>query len=230
MSSRRTGDAKPPLLLVEDDAQLGPLIEQVLAEQYTVTRVTDGREALVSALGSNADSGFAVMVIDRRLPGLDGLSLVAALRQRRVTAPILLLTALGTTDDKVAGLDAGANDYLVKPFEFEELLARLRALLRTYTGADPSYVIGQWTFFPESMIIQSPYLGRILLSGREASLMRLLADSPNRTFTRSQILTAVFRSDEQPNTVDTYVHYIRRKTDRDIITTVRGQGYRLGQL
>lgn len=214
------------VLLIEDDPQLGPLIEQVLAEVYDVTRVADGEAGLATGLAGDFDA----FVVDRRLPGLDGADVVTTLRERRVVAPILMLTALGTVRDRVDGLDAGANDYLVKPFEFDELLARLRALTRTFSGEGTEIVIGGWRFHPESRAVYSPYEGRILLTEREAALLRLLAENPLRTFSRRQILAAVFEADEQDGTVDTYVHYLRRKTDPDIVTTVRGQGYRLGQL
>jgi len=217
---------QPRLLLIEDDPQLGPLIEQVLAEHYAVARVVDGDAGLEAGLTDE----FDVIVVDRRLPGRDGIEIVEALRARRIVTPILMLTALGAVADRVNGLDAGANDYLVKPFEFDELLARLRALLRTFTGEGPSLSIGAWEFYPESRCIYSPYDGRIQLTVRESALLRLLAESPLRTFGRNAILRAVFESDEQPGTVDTYVHYVRRKTDKDIIATVRGEGYRLGQL
>jgi two-component system, OmpR family, response regulator len=217
---------RPRLLLIEDDPQLGPLIEQVLAEYYDVVREVDGDAGLDAGLSD----GFDVMVVDRRLPGRDGIEVVESLRERRIVTPILMLTALGTVADRVNGLDAGANDYLVKPFEFDELLARLRALLRTFTGEGPSLSIGAWEFFAESRCIYSPYDGRIQLTVRESALLRLLAENPLRTFSRNAILRAVFESDEQPGTVDTYVHYVRRKTDKDIIATVRGEGYRLGQL
>ena len=169
------------------------------------------------------------IVVDRRLPGLDGASVVRSLRSGRVVSPILMLTALGAVHDRVEGLDAGANDYLVKPFEFDELLARLRALTRTFTGEGREIPIGEWRLYPDSRCVYSPYDGRIQLTERESALLRLFADHPLRTFTRAQILEAVFQADEQPGTVDTYVHYLRRKTDQDIITTVRGEGYRLGQ-
>lgn len=214
------------VLLIEDDPRLGPLIEQVLTEVYEVTRVEDGDAGLAAGLAGDFDA----LVVDRRLPGLDGAEVVTALRERRVVAPILMLTALGTVRDRVDGLDAGANDYLVKPFEFDELLARLRALTRVFTGEGAELPIGEWRFHPESRAIYSPYDGRILLTERENALLRLLAENPLRTFSRRQILEAVFAADEQDGTVDTYVHYVRRKTDPDIISTVRGQGYRLGQL
>ncbi|MEO7122378.1 MAG: response regulator, partial [Lacisediminihabitans sp.] len=110
---------QPRLLLIEDDPQLGPLIEQVLSESYTVTLKADGHSGVVAGLNGDYD----VMIIDRRLPSLDGLGVIEMLRRKRITTPILILTALGTVPDKVRGLDAGANDYLVKPFEFDELLA-----------------------------------------------------------------------------------------------------------
>jgi len=212
-------------LLVEDDPRLGPLIEDVLAETYDVVRVVDGASGLERGLAG----AFDVIVVDRRLPGLDGVSLVRSLRLGRVVAPILMLTALGAVQDRVEGLDAGANDYLVKPFEFDELLARLRALTRSFTGEGRELPIGEWRLYPDSRCVYSPYDGRIQLTERESALLRLFADNPLRTFSRAQILEAVFGGDEQPGTVDTYVHYLRRKTDAHIITTVRGEGYRLGQ-
>ncbi|KFF60116.1 response regulator [Cryobacterium sp. MLB-32] len=215
----------PRLLLIEDDPQLGPLIKQVLTEVYDVTLIADGPEGLHAGL----TGGFEVMVIDRRLPGLDGLSVIETLRGKLITTPILLLTALGTTRDKVDGLDVGANDYLVKPFEFEELLARLRAVRRVFTGEGRSVAVGDWEYHPDSRTIYSPYDGRVLLTAKENELLRLLADSPQRTFSRLEILNAVFSVADTAGTVDTYVHYLRRKTDTDMVLTVRGHGYRLGQ-
>ena len=214
------------VLLVEDDQRLGPLIEQVLAETYEVTLIADGDAGLRAGL----DGTFDAIVVDRRLPGTDGVTIVETLRARRVVTPILMLTALGGLADRVGGLDAGANDYLVKPFEFDELLARLRAITRTFTGEGPVVAVGDWQFYPESRCIYSPYDGRIQLTARETALLRLLAENPLRTFSRRQILSEVFENDEQPGTVDTYVHYVRRKTDKDLISTVRGEGYRLGAL
>ena len=214
------------LLLIEDDPALGPLIEEVLSEVYDVVRRVDGREGLIAGL----DLDFDVMVIDRRLPSLDGLSIVDALRRGRITVPILLLTALGTVGDRVDGLDTGADDYLVKPFEFDELLARLRALTRTFSSSGALLAVGAWSFSPAERILVSPYDGRVTLSDREAALLTLLAENPERTFTREHILRTVFPDGEQTGTVDTYVHYLRKKTEKDIVLTVRNRGYRLGTL
>ncbi|MCU1425728.1 MAG: Response regulator, partial [Microbacteriaceae bacterium] len=199
---------RPRLLLVEDDPQLGPMVAQVLAEVYDVTLIDDGAEGLAAGVSSE----YEVMVIDRRLPSLDGLSVVDGLRRKLVTTPILLLTALGTVRDRVDGLDTGANDYLVKPFEFDELFARLRAIRRVFTGEGRSLIVGGWAYYPDSRTIYSPYDGRILLTVKENELLRLLAEAPQRTFSRQQILAAVFSADDTAGTVDTYVHYLRRKT------------------
>lgn len=212
------------LLLVEDDPRLGPLVADVLGESWDVTLATDGTSALRLA----AERYFDVMVVDRRLPDVEGTEVVATLRARRISTPVLMLTALGEVRDRVSGLDAGANDYLVKPFDLDELEARLRALTRDYSGSGEPVEIGSWVFSPDDNSIHSPYTGRVLLTEKESALLRLLASDPARTFTRRHLLTAVFDRGEQLGTVDTYVHYIRRKTDRDVVATVRGVGYRLG--
>lgn len=220
------GETRPRLLLVEDDPQLGPIMARVLDEVYEVTLIPDGSAGLDAA----QEELFDVMVVDRRLPSMDGISIVESLRSSGATTPMLILTALGTVQDKVRGLDAGANDYLVKPFEFDELFARLRAIRRVGTGEGPFVRIGGWEFYPDSRAVYSPYDGRTILTDRETELLKLFAVNPQRTFSRADILRAVFSADDTPGTVDTYVHYLRRKTDPDIVTTVRGRGYRLGML
>jgi two-component system response regulator QseB len=212
------------LLLVEDDPRLGPLVADMLGDDWDVSLVADGEEALRIA----DEQLFDVMVVDRRLPGIDGTEVVAELRRRRNGTPVLMLTALGELSDKVSGLDAGANDYLVKPFEYDELAARLRALTRNFRSEGDPISIGDWTFYPDTASVYSPYSGRILLTEKENSLLRLLANEPTTAFSRPHLLSAVFDKGEQLGTVDTYVHYIRRKTDRDLIATVRGVGYRIG--
>jgi len=217
---------RPRLLLAEDDPSLGPIMARVLDEVYEVTLMPDGADALSTA----ADGSYDVMIVDRRLPTMDGISIVETLRRSGTTTPILILTSLGTIQDKVRGLDAGANDYLVKPFEFDELFARLRAIRRVSAGEGPFLRIGSLEFYPESRAVYSPYDGRVILTERECDLLKLLAVNPQRTFTRADILHAVFSANDTPGTVDTYVHYLRRKTEPDIVTTVRGRGYRLGML
>lgn len=220
MAEFSTTADRPRLLLVEDDPQLGPVMSQVLDEVYEVTLVADGGDALELA-GSRV---FDVMVVDRRLPTVDGVTVVETLRRAGTNIPMLILTALGTVQDKVRGLDAGANDYLVKPFEFDELFARLRAIRRVGNGEGPFIRIGDWEFYPDSRTVYSPYDGRIVLTDRESALLKLLAVNPQRTFARGDILRVVFSADDTPGTVDTYVHYLRRKTDPSIVQTVRGRG------
>ena len=126
-----TADARPSLLLVEDDAVLGPLIAELLETDYRIRLAVNGQDGLHLALTQAWD----VMVIDRGLPVMDGVTLITALRAKGISTPILILTALGDTDEKVRGLDAGANDYVTKPFDAGELAARLRALTRTFAPA-----------------------------------------------------------------------------------------------
>jgi two-component system response regulator QseB len=219
-------DPRPRLLLVEDDPALGPIVADVLAEAWRVDLVADGRRGLdVARTGVHA-----VLVVDRRLPGLDGTALVATLRREHVTTPVLMLTALGSTADRVEGLDLGADDYLVKPFEFDELFARLRALTRSFASHEPWLDVGAGRGFPDSRIVVTPWSSRVVLSDREAGLLAALAERPDHTFDRAELLAAVFPRGEQLGTVDTYVSYLRRKLDRDVVLTVRGRGYRIGAL
>jgi two-component system response regulator QseB len=198
--------AAPRLLYVEDDRVIAEMTIEVLSETYEVTPVTDGRHALERALSER----FDVMVIDRRLPDLDGASLVASVRTARITTPILLLTALGAVADRVDGLDAGANDYLVKPFDFDELLARLRALVRGHPCGGRRE-IGEWAFLPDADVAYGP-AASASRSPHGVAPALLLSESPEHVFSRQEILRAVFTSDDALSSVDTYVHYIRRKT------------------
>jgi two-component system response regulator QseB len=223
--ARAAGRSRPPLLLVEDDPELGPLVAEELGEDYRVVLVRDGLEGLAAARTGD----FEVVVLDRRLPGADGVEVVRALRAAGVATPVLLLTALGAVGDRVEGLDAGADDYLVKPFDFAELAARLRALRRVHGEEEAVVYIGDWEFRPASRLINSPYEGRRVLTETEAHLLSLLVQHADETLTRERILREVFPSGDSVGTVDTYVHYLRRKTERDIITTVRGRGYRIGR-
>jgi len=212
------------LLFIEDDPAIAEMVIEVLGEFYDVDHAATGEDGLEQALHNHYD----VMVIDRRLPGMDGVAVIQAVRRAGITTPILMLTALGAIGDRVSGLDGGANDYLTKPFDFEELLARLRALRRGFAAETGKTYIGEWLFVPETQSLYDPYGDRISLTVTESALLALLAESPEHIFSRPEILSAIFSPSDTPGTVDTYVHYIRRKTDRHLIETVRSQGYRLG--
>jgi len=215
---------RPRLLYVEDDLRIARMTIEVLNEVYEVDHVVDARDGLEHALRNPYDA----MVIDRRLPGDDGLALVEAVRTARITTPILVLTALSAIPDRVEGLDAGANDYLAKPFDHEELLARLRALRRGYRAEGRRRQLGDWVFVPDSRAVYSPWGGRIALTATESALLDLLSGSPEHVFSREEIIRGVFPSADAENSVDTYVHYVRRKTTPELIETVRGRGYRVG--
>lgn len=219
----------PALLLVEDDPVLGPLIAELLEPDFTVRLAANGQEGLHLGLTQPWDA----MVIDRGLPVMDGISVISALRAKGIGTPILILTALGDTEEKVRGLDAGANDYLTKPFDGGELAARLRALTRTYgqpAGEGPAGAvgIGTWEFHPASRAVRSLYGGTVSLTAKETELLAALAAEPDRVFTRDELLAAHFQETDQPGVIDTYVHHLRRKIDRSVIRTVHGVGYQIG--
>ncbi len=215
---------RPRLLYVEDDPVIAGMTADVLREVYEVVHESDGARARDRALREHFDA----MVIDRRLPGIDGIALVEAIRTARITTPVLMLTALGAVADRVDGLDSGANDYLVKPFDFDELHARLRALLRGYRADGRRRDVAGWTFVAASRAVYGPGGERVALTATETRLLALLTESPEHVFSREEILAAVFASEDAVSSVDTYVHYVRRKTAAEVIETVRGRGYRAG--
>ncbi|RKR29929.1 response regulator transcription factor [Arthrobacter oryzae] len=215
---------RPSLLLVEDDAVLGPLIAELLDPDYRVRLVTDGQDGLHLGLTEAWD----VMVIDRGLPVMDGISLIAALRAKGITAPILILTALGDAQEKVRGLDAGANDYVTKPFDAGELAARLRALTRTFAPVPAALTIGNWELDPALRSVRSVYGHSVQLTAKEGQLLAALAAEPGRVFTRDELLAAHFHASDQPGVIDTYVHHLRRKISKAVIRTVHGVGYQIG--
>lgn len=212
------------VLMVEDDRQLGLLTVELLGKDFAVTLATDGQRGLHLALTRPWD----VLVIDRGLPLLEGTALIAALRRNHVATPVLVLTARGSTQDKIDGLEAGANDYLVKPFDAAELAARLRALTRRYDTPPQRIALGGWDFDPAARIMVSSYGNRVPLSPREAGLLELLAGAPDRVFSRPELLAAAFDGTGGSSVVDTYVHYLRKKFGRSVIHTVHGTGYQIG--
>lgn len=213
------------LLLVEDDRELAGLLLRVLAaEGYDVTHAPDGHTALHLGLTRS----FDVLVVDRGLPAVEGLDLIARLRGKGMRAPVLVMSARGSVEDRIEGLDAGAEDYLPKPFEVGELLARLRALLRRHGGQAPVISLGARQLDLATRTVTGGGAPEVELSEREAALLALLAGRPTQVFSRQDLLERVFSDAESESVVDTYVHYCRRKLGRSIIRTVRGLGYRFG--
>ncbi|WP_433616354.1 response regulator transcription factor [Dactylosporangium sp. CA-139114] len=217
----------PRLLVVEDDEELGEMVAEALVDEgYVVDRARDGQRGLHLGLTRPYD----VMVIDRLLPALDGLDLVARLRSRSVPARALMLTALGTVGDRVAGLDAGADDYLVKPFDLDELSARIRALVRRTPAPAGSLRVGGGRLDLVTRDAVLPDGTRVALSAREFELLRVLASRARAVHPRAELRRLVFDEAAAASIVDTYVYYLRRKLGRPVVRTVHGLGYRLGTL
>ncbi len=216
----------PRLLLVEDDPELAAMLTELLgSEGYVVLVAADGQRGLHLGLTRELD----VMVLDRGLPAIDGLDVLARLRARGRTTPALVLSAQGNPRDRVEGLDAGAEDYLAKPFDLDELLARLRALLRRHGDHADDLSLPGGTFHLESRSVHLDDGTEIALSEREGMLLGVLARNPRRVFSRDELLGSVFEAAEDAGVVDTYVHYLRRKLGRGMVETVRGLGYRMGR-
>jgi DNA-binding response OmpR family regulator len=216
------------VLIVEDDTSVARFIKQALSEAGYVAEVAeDGTAGL--ALGRTGQ--FELILLDVMLEGLDGFEVCRRLRDAGVRTPIMMLTARDLLEDKVHGLDSGADDYLVKPFKVAELLARARALLRRPGGGPALVQVGDLTHDPATRHVTRG--GRpITLSGTEYTLLEYLMRNERRTLTRSMILQHVWHYDFEGNdkVLDVYVSYLRRKLDDgrpSIIQTVRGVGYRL---
>jgi DNA-binding response OmpR family regulator len=218
------------ILVVEDEARLARLISRVLKDEgYAAETVGDGRTALARALAEP----FDLLIVDWMLPDLDGIQVVRRLRAAEVSVPILMLTARGQIEDRVTGLDAGADDYLPKPFALTELLARVRALSRwprEEKKTDSVLGAGDVSLDPARHAV---WRGeeRVDLSAKEFALLATLIQRPKQVFTRSVLLDMVWGGpdDTYGNVVDLYVSYLRKKLDRDgepsHIRTVRGVGY-----
>jgi len=218
-------DGRPRLLLVEDERELGEMLVRLLeAEGFDVDVALDGQVGLHLGLTRRYD----LLLVDRGLPAVEGLDLLGRLRSRGVTARALVLTARGSVADRVDGLDAGADDYLTKPFAVEELLARLRALGRRHEDRAEALQLGQRTLDLASRTVTGGRGPVVELTDREADLLAVLARRPCRVFTREELLGLVFGGAGAPAVVDTYVHYLRRKLGRGVVRTVRGLGYRIG--
>lgn len=212
------------ILLVEDDAALGEGIRTALKpEGYTVDWLQDGAAAL-HALGCES---FDLCVLDLGLPRLDGLGVLQRLRAQGNPLPVLVLTARDATSERIAGLDAGADDYLVKPFDVAELKARLRALLRrSFNRPQPVLEYRGICLDPQSQAVS--YQGRdIALARKEFLLLHELLAQPGRVLTRDRLQQALYGWDEEveSNALEVHVHHLRRKFFPELIRTVRGVGY-----
>jgi two-component system OmpR family response regulator len=217
------------LLIVEDDREGAGYLKRALGEAgHTVDHIADGREGLLLA----ASEPYDVMVLDRMLPSMDGLAILRTLRASGVKTPVLLLTALGGIDDRVEGLEAGGDDYLVKPFAFAELLARINALARRPPPQEAPTVL-QVADLRMDLLARtvSRRATRIDLQPREFQLLEYLMRHAGRVVTRTMLLESVwdFHFDPKTNIVETHVSRLRGKIDRgygrELIHTVRGAGY-----
>ncbi len=216
------------LLLVEDDSMIGEAARQGLRhEGHTVDWVRDGTQAEAAVAGSEYD----LVLLDLGLPRRDGLSILKSWRARAVKVPVLIITARDAVSDRVVGLDAGADDYLVKPFDLDELTARVRAVLRRRAGRAESTVrVGELEIDASSRRVR--WKGKeVALSAREYALLEALADRPGAYLTRAQLEDRLYGWDEEvaSNTVEVHIHGLRRKLDASLIRNVRGLGYALAK-
>ena len=219
------------VLIVEDDPSVLRFLTQTVREAgYAPQECNDGQEALQKA----AAQSFDLILLDWMLPGADGVEVCRRLRATDNATPVLMLTARDALEDKIAGLDAGADDYIVKPFEVAELLARMRALLRRGSSSPAILQVGDLTLDPAARKAQRGGKS-IALSATEYSLLEYLMRHRGKTVTRTMVLQHVWQYDfgGYDNVLDVYISYLRRKIDRGrapLLHTVRGVGFRLEEL
>ena len=218
------------LLVIEDDPMQLELLTRLLEKEgFSVTGMTDGEDGLYAL----RQSTFDLAIVDRMLPGLDGVTLLKAYRKDGGKIPVLLLTALGAVQDRVVGLDAGADDYLTKPYAPQELLARVRALLRRPAALlEDCLQFSDLRFDPASGTLHGPQ-GDCELSKREAAMLACFLNNPNQVLSRRQLLVSAWgnEADVEERNIDNFVFLVRRRLQnvgsQTVIVTVRGFGYRL---
>jgi len=212
------------LLLVEDDKMLGDGLRAGLKQAgYTVDWLQDG----VSAEQALTTEQFDLVVLDLGLPRQSGLEVLKHLRQRGNTVPVLILTARDSIEDRVRGLDAGADDYLVKPFDLDELTARLRALQRRHSGRpEPLINHGNLQLDPAARKVRLDGKA-ISIVGREFALLQILLENRGRVIPRARLEEKLYgwESEVESNSLEVFIHHLRKKLGRDLIRTVRGVGY-----
>jgi DNA-binding response OmpR family regulator len=216
------------LLLVEDDEQLGQGIRKALMRDGDhVDWLTDGDQALTAI---RSDS-FELIILDLKLPGKDGISVLQTMRKESINTPVLIMTARDAVDERVLGLDSGADDYVVKPVELKELRSRVRALSRRSHGfAAPEKVLGDLRLNSASQ--QVWYCGKeIELSRREFVVLSEFVNKPGQVLERGQLEQVLYGWDEgvESNALEVHIHHLRKKLGKKIIKTIRGVGYRLNQ-
>lgn len=217
------------ILLIEDDVSLCRSLKPMLEHQgFSVTVANDGEEGLFYIL----ENGHDLVLLDRMLPGLDGVEVLKRARKERCTVPIIFLTALGSLGDRVTGLDYGADDYIVKPFAFEELMARIRCVCRRPPRLNETnlFSFGDIAYDPEQSLLRCGK-NSCTLSKREGDLMLLFLNNPGQTIPRSTILMRVWGPDSEieSGNLDNYIHFLRRRLkmvdSRLVLKTARGIGY-----
>ena len=221
------------ILLVEDDAELCSVIQNALEkEKYIVDCVSDGETAMFYAL--NTEYAYDLAIIDRMLPVIDGLTIIKVMRKKGIRIPVIIITAMDALDNRIEGLDGGADDYLVKPFHIRELSARVRALIRRPADLQLSGKLqyGDLTFDKESRKLSSDGKS-VQLTARETELFSVLIQSPEKLFNREQLVLKIWgtSSEVEAGNVDNYISFLRKRL-RELnsfckITTVYGAGYKL---
>jgi two-component system copper resistance phosphate regulon response regulator CusR len=216
------------ILVIEDEKKVARFIKKGLEEEgYAVDLAFNGEEGLARVL----DQVHDLIILDMALPKIDGLQVLKKLRERKVPTPVLLLTVRATIEDKVLGLDSGADDYLTKPFAFQELLARIRALLRRKAGAGPPLLQVEDLVLDPARHLVTRGGEKIDLTSKEFALLEYLMRNAGRVLTRAMISEHVWNYDfdTETNVIDVYVNYLRRKIDsggeKKLIHTIRGSGY-----
>ncbi|WP_122819807.1 response regulator transcription factor [Varibaculum vaginae] len=217
------------ILVVEDEPGISSFVAKGLTSAgYNVTVVDKGTDAISGALGGD----YSLIVLDIGLPDMDGFEVLEQIRGQGATLPIIVLTARSSVEDTVSGLEQGADDYMSKPFRFEELLARIRLRLRNATSEDPSNMV-QINVGGLHLDLRTRCAtingDPVELSAREFTMLQAFMEHPDQVLSRSQLLDMVWGYDFDPgsNVVDVYVRYLRRKIGSERIVTVRGMGYRL---
>ena len=222
------------ILLLEDDLDLCRSIQNVLIKNgYTVDACNDGETAMLYAL--NTDYGYELAIVDRMLPVIDGLTIIKAMRRKGIQIPVIIITGMSAIDDRIDGLDGGADDYLVKPFHIKELMARIRALTRRSKDTQNleflSYADLQFDRENRRLTCKGHELD---LSAKETDLMYTLMKHPDTLFSREQLILTVWGidSDIAPGNVDNYISFLRKRLKElgscCVIKTIYGTGYRFG--